>query len=197
MKKISLLFLIGTIFFLYSCASTPRIIEKPVSIYKADYPLTASYAYSKSTDLRMIIPEGWFTAEDNECNCIDLWLIRNDFSATLNLIKINFIEDGKDKVNKNDLNSVAEYSKLTKKSTFKGQFKLLDKNEDFELNEIRFIAYQYIGDEGLPVRVAVFNYGNQFFEFSALPAQSVGEKLVLPDELFSIQQSVLAKLNYN
>ena len=46
------------------------------SIYSADYPLTKENAKSKSAQLTVKIPQGWFAAEDNENNLIDLWLVK-------------------------------------------------------------------------------------------------------------------------
>jgi hypothetical protein len=176
-----------------SCATTKKVSEN-VSVYPSDYPLSDDIAYSSSTDLTVNIPEGWTTAEDQECKCIDLWLIRDDFSATLNLVTYEVNDTIRKKTIEGKLDTLLSYSKQLKKSKLKEKYKQLDGDEYFKENGRPFAAYKYIGDEGLPIRVVVFQYQGRIFEFSAMPAKNVGGEKVDTDELFRIQQSVLSSI---
>jgi len=201
MNKISELFpavLISLAFSLtyYSCTATPErfYTEKPG--YEADYPMTADPAYSLSTPLVLKIPKGWFTAEDNDCNCIDIWLIRDDFSATMSLTLFNVTSSDSSQIVKATLEDALKFSKKFKEAELKDKFSILGNDEFFFLNNKRFAAYSYLGDENLPIRIVVFDYSDKYFEFSAVPAKSIGKGEVNPQELFRVQQSVLASATW-
>jgi hypothetical protein len=181
------------IFIISGCATTKKVSEN-VSVYPSDYPLTDDIAYSSSTDLTVKIPQGWGTAEDQECKCIDLWLIRNDFSATLNLVTYEVNDTIRRKTLEGKLDTLLSYSKQLKKTKLKKEFKQAGDDEYFNVNGRPFAAYEYIGDEGLPIRVVVFQYQGRIFEFSAMPAKNVGGGNVDLEELFKVQQSVLSSI---
>jgi hypothetical protein len=175
------------------CATTKKVSEN-VSIYPANYPLREDIAYSASTDLTVKIPERWSAAEDEDCKCIDLWLIRDDFSATLNLITYEVNDTIRKKTIEGKLDTLVSYSKQVKKSKIKKEFKQAEDDEYFKIEGRPFAAYEYIGDEDLPIRVVVFQYQGRIFEFSAMPAKKVGGGKVDTEELFRIQQSVLSSI---
>jgi hypothetical protein len=175
------------------CTATKKVSEN-VSIYPADYPLTDDIAYSLSTDLTVKIPEGWTTAEDQECKCLDLWLIRDDFSATLNLVTYEVNDTIRKKTIEGKLDTLLNYSKHLKKSKLKEEFKQAGDDEYFKAEGRPFAAYKYIGDEDLPIRVVVFQYQGRIFELSAMPAKKVGGGNIDTEELFRIQQSVLSSI---
>lgn len=170
----------------WSCAPS---IPPGSKFYKAEAPLTKEIAYSQSTPLKLQIPEGWFTSEDNECKCIDVWLIRNDFSATINLVTL----DTSSTVDPegNELSEMVVLSKKKRSEKLNTGFVQTKEDEYFTLDKKKYAAYEFKGDEGLPVRVIVFRYGDQYFELSAMPAYGVGKHPVNPQELFTVQQSVL------
>ena len=180
--------------FLFSGCATSKKVSENVSAYPADYPLTENIAYSSSTDLTVNIPQGWSTAEDQQCKCIDLWLIRNDFSATLNLVTYEVSDTIRKKTIEGKLDTLLSYSKQEKKSKLKEDFKQAGDDEYFNINGRPFAAYEYIGDEGLPIRVVVFQYQGRIFELSAMPAKDVGGGKVDTEELFKVQQSVLSSV---
>jgi hypothetical protein len=179
-------------FLLSSCAHT-----KGSKLYpETDYPLTRDSAYSASTSLSFRIPKGWTSAEDKDCKCIDLWLIRGDFSATINLFALENVSAALEQHPEEDtIKTVLEFSKELKKAHLKEKFKQVQEDEFFNLNKRNFGAYEYEGDEGLPVRVVVFLYKGKFFELAALPTSSVGKRAVEPKELFKVQQSILTSIN--
>jgi len=177
--------------FCWSCASTAPL--PPGSrFYNTEFPLSTETAYSVSTPLEVKIPTGWFTAEDNDCKCIDLWLIRNDFSAAINLVQLDtpLIIDSLE----TELNRILAVSKETKSDKLPNGFIQSKEDEFFVLNDRKYAAYEYQGDEGMPIRVVVFRYNDKYFELSAVPAAGVGKRSVNTIELFNVQQSVLSSL---
>lgn len=190
------LYIINFTFLIYlfsGCAITKKVSENE-SIYPSDYPLTEDIAYSSSTDLTVNIPEGWTSAEAQECKCIDLWLIRNDFSASLNLITYEVNDTIRKKTIEGKLDTLLRYSQQLKISKLNKKYKQVEDDEYFKLNGRPFAAYEYIGDEDLPIRVVVFQYQGRIFEFSAMPAKNVGRGKVDAEELFKVQQSVLSSI---
>ncbi|MGE5400962.1 MAG: hypothetical protein ACM3S2_11210 [Ignavibacteriales bacterium] len=187
---LSSIFILSSFFF-YSCARTGSVMYP-----KADFPLTKDIAYSLTSDMTVRIPKGWFASEDNECKCIDLWLIRNDFSATLNFVALNRDSISQRIAGDDSLLAAFEYSRDLKKNKLGERYKSANKDEIFELNEQRFASYEYTGDEGLPVRVIVFRYKDRYFELSAMPAQQIGRGKVEPEELFRVQQAILTTINF-
>jgi len=157
-----------------------------------DESLTDDLAYSQSSDLTFNIPKGWFTSEDNDCKCIDLWLIRDDFSATLNLTTLELEKSPKDE--DDILDSLLQKSKYEKRKKLKDSFKILGEDKFFTINEKEFAYYQYEGNEKLQIQVIVFEYQNHFFELSALPASNVGKGKVIPEDLFKVQRAVLTSI---
>lgn len=182
MKKISA-FIFSLLLF-YSCSSAIK------SIYDSNYPLTAQKAYSKNTNISVNIPEGWFTAEDNDCNCIDLWLIKNDYSQSLNFAVINTDEKTKKNIQENGITKLAEYNKIFVKAKLGNSFKGFFNEENFELGKKRFYAYQYLDNSGKSVRVVIFEYNKRFFELSAITSNSDSY-----EQLWVIQNTVLTSLN--
>jgi hypothetical protein len=190
---ILILIFIYSILNISSCAGPSAVTEKE-SIYPSDYPLTEDLAYSLSSDLTVRIPQGWTAAEDNDCKCIDLWLIRNDFSATLNLVTYEVDDEIRKAAINGKLDTLVYFSKKLKRIKLKNGFKQETEDEFFKLNDKDFAAYEYIGDEDLPIRIVVFQFQGRIFELSAMPAQKVGKGIIDTEELFTIQQAVLASI---
>lgn len=178
-------------FLLDSCA--PSRIGS--AIYpEADYPLSKDTVYSASSDLTFLIPRGWTTAEAGENKTLDLWLIRNDFSAALNLVALNADSIFHAQAVEDSLLFALNYSRQLKINRMGAGYKAMREDEFFNFSMKRFGAYEYEGIEGLPVRVVIFNYKGRYFEFSAVPTQSVGQTKVDPKDLFRVQQSLIATI---
>lgn len=178
-------------FFLNSCAPS----RMGSAIYpSADYPLTNDTAYSASSDLTFRVPRGWVRAEAGQNEAIDLWLIRGDFSATLNLVALSADSIFKSQAVEDSLALALNYSRQLKINRLGQGYKGVREDEYFSFNKKRFGAYEYEGTEGLPVRVVVFTYKGKYFEFSAVPTQSVGQGKVDPKDLFRVQQSLIATI---
>ena len=156
----------------------------------SDYPLTNETAKAQTSQLSVKIPHGWFTATDNECNCIDLWLIKDDYSETLNFVPLNLDTKSSHEMGNDGLSSALQASKDFKIAKYGKSLKGFTDEEQFELNKKQFAAYQYIDDAGRNVRVVVFEHGSKFYEVSAVPLKTNN----LP-ELYKIQNSVLSSIN--
>lgn len=181
-----------TVFFISSCSHS---VNGSRMYTHSGFPLSSDTAYSVSSSLKLRIPSGWTAAEDLDCKCTDIWLIRKDFSAEMGLFTITPETYIKQHPEEDTLMSVMNYSKELKRAKLKTSFApTAEKDEYFSLDGNKFAAYEYKGDEGSPVRVVVFRYGSSFFELAAIPASKVGLHKVQPDSLFSVQQAVLSSI---
>ncbi len=186
-KLLNTLSFFVTFYFLLSCSSG-RITK-----YDTEYPLSNKIAESRTTDLNVNIPEGWFEAVDNEGYNIDLWLVRDDYSATINLTSIHLDDETKNKIGSDELRSVLEYSKTFKKAKHGKHFTQLNDNVFFDINKIPCGSYEYETNEGLIRRVIVFKYNGIFFELLAAPSVDRIAEVDI-DELFSVQQAVISSI---
>ncbi|MEW6508760.1 MAG: hypothetical protein AB1432_13550 [Bacteroidota bacterium] len=168
----------------YACSTSLN------SVYKFDYPLTQQRAFSKTTNISVKIPDGWFTAEDNECKCIDLWLIRNDYKQSLNFSLIHLDEETRKNIRQYGLNKLTSYNKIFVKVKFGNSFEGLLHDEIFEINGKQFSAYEYIDKEGSRNRVVLFEHNNNFYELTAVSREHGNN-----EQLWVIQNSVLTSLN--
>lgn len=182
MKKIFALVFILLVF--YSCSTAVN------SLYEFDYPLTSRKAYSKNTNISVSIPDGWFTAEDNECKCIDLWLIKDDLSQSLNFNIINTDEKTVSDIREKGLGSLTEYNMIFVRAKLGSSFKGFLNEETFEMGKKQFYAYQYSDDSGRTVRVVLFGHNNRFYELTAI-SKDPGNY----EQLWVIQNTVLTSLN--
>ncbi|KAF0152264.1 MAG: hypothetical protein FD143_1186 [Ignavibacteria bacterium] len=158
------------------------------SIYGFDYPLTKSFAKSNSGKLNVQIPQGWFVAEDNENNTVDLWLVKEDYSATIKFIAVSLDEETTKSFSDNELIKVVELNKVLIKSKLRKSFKGFT-NEELFGNSSVFSAYQYVDEKNQQVRTVVFKLGSQFYESTAFAIKSFN-----PAEIFKTQNSVLASI---
>jgi hypothetical protein len=168
----------------YACSTSLN------SIYKSDYPLTQQRAFSKTANISVKIPAGWFTAEDNESKRIDLWLIRNDYKQSLNFSLIHLDEKTRKNIRQHGLKKLTEYNKIFVKVKFGNSFKGFLQDEVFELNGKNFSAYEYIDKDGSRNRVVLFEHYNNFYELTAFSKEHGNN-----EQLWVIQNSVLTSLN--
>lgn len=180
MKRLLFIFFI---FHLNSCTTAVR------SIYDFDYPLTSEIANSYDSKISVRIPEGWFTAIDNECNCIDLWLIKNDYTQSLNLTLLNLDDATKSDIRKLGFKKLVDYSKIFVRVKLGNSFKGFFNEESFEISSNFFAGYQYLDKESIPVRVIVFEIRGRYYEFAAI-SKGIGNF----ERLFTIQNAVLSSL---
>lgn len=184
MNKIKLISAILLTAFWFSCSG-------PASFYNFDTPLSNELAFSQTTELKVNIPKGWFTAEDNKDSKIDLWLIEENYSASISFIRIHIDEEMKKSRTENSLNRVKEFSLLNNKLAHRNNFIDLLKTENFELNGREFNAYQFAGSN-YRYRVVVFGYKGNYYECVSAIKPGLTEADLI--NIYSIQNSVLASI---
>jgi len=160
------------------------------SIYNFDYPLTSEIAKAKSSTLSVKIPKGWSAVEDNECKCTDLWLVKDDYSATLNFVSLNPDSLTTSDIRNDEINSLVQLSKEYVKAKYGNEFKGFTNDEMFELNKNKFAAYQYLDEKTRNIRVIILKSGKRYYELSAIPVKTKN----LTD-LFNTQNSVLISIH--
>lgn len=156
------------------------------SIYESNYLLSNETAKSKTSQLTVKIPQGWFTADDNENNLTDLWLVKDDYTATLNFIPLNIDSLTMKAIYGDEINSILKFSQTFRKAKYGEAIKGFINKEKFEINKKQFAAYEYLDNHKRAIRVVVFSSGNKYYELSAIP-----HKTINPQELYKIQNSVL------
>jgi hypothetical protein len=158
------------------------------SIYDFDFPMTNKIAKSNSSFIEVKIPQGWFVAEDNEYNATDLWLVKDDYSATIKFVMVSINDDDSQKSLLTQLDRIAELNKLPVKKKLGKSFKDFSE-EVIENGTQKFLAFQYIDQKNQPVRTIVFKLGVKYFEVTAYALASSN-----PPDVFKAQNSVLASL---
>jgi len=121
---------------------------------------------------------------------IDLWLVKNDYSATLNFVALNVDSLTMKEIQSDEIKFVVEFSKAFKKAKYGKTFGGFVKQETFEMNKKKFSAYEYLDDAKRNIRVVVFKSGNKFYELSAIPVKTQNLQ-----ELYKIQNSVLSSID--
>lgn len=168
--------------FFYSCSSGLS------SIYNFDYPLTEKTAKSNSSLIEIKIPKGWFVAEDNEHLATDLWLVKDDYSATIKFIMINLNDEKSGSNSINQLERIAGINKQIIKAKLGKSFAGF-KDEVIELGARKIPAFQFTDQMNQPVRTIIFSQENKYFELTAFSMASPD-----PAEIFKVQNSVLASI---
>lgn len=168
---------------IFGCASSLS------SVYDFDYPLSNKTAKSNSTRLQIQIPQGWFVGEDNEFKTTDIWLVKEDYSATIKFITISLDDETTENFASDELGKVVELNKVLLKAKLGKNFRGFTTEETFSSNSTVFNAYQYLDDKGEPVRTVVFKNDSKYYEVTAFALKSAN-----PTEIFKAQNSVLASL---
>jgi len=182
LKKIILLQILASI--LLSCSGSL------FSLYNFDYPLTDETAYSTSTNIAVKIPQGWYSAEDNECKCSVLWLVKNDLSASLIFNLITIDDETLKEISGSEVEKISGYNKLFVKAKLGKSFDGFFNEEIFEINGKRFAAYQYKDNAKRNIRVVVFKHKEKFYELAALQSGTTD-----PSELYKTQNTILTSIN--
>jgi hypothetical protein len=184
---LSISFLLSTSLLLFSCSSGRLSSEyRPF--------LSRDVAPSHSTELKVKIPNGWFTALDNENNLIDLWLIKDDYSAMLNFALINLDDAAVKEAGDNLLAAALKFSKKFRQTALKKELELQGEDEFIEIGANKFGIYKYKNGNGAIARVAVFRYKERIFEVTASPTPKADLKSFSSEELFLIQDAVLSSI---
>lgn len=177
------LIILGLILITASCSSKDALKDI------AGITFTNETAYSTRTNISVQIPEGWFTAEENEYNSIDLWLIKEDYSATLNFNLINFDQTTLAEIKNKKIAEAADFSKLFVRAQLGKDFTGFTDEQTFKIGSNEFYSYSYSDKEKKIIRVVVFKHKDKYYELTALPAG-----INNPAELHRIQNAVLSTL---
>lgn len=180
LSKLFRICLLAVIFF--ACSSGGS------SIYDFDYPHAKAYTKSISGNLNVQVPQGWFVAEDNENNTVDLWLVKDDYSATIKFVSLSFNDEARRSFGNEDLSRIVELNKILVKSRLGKSFNGFTNEEQFGGSNA-FSAYQYLNEKNQPIRTVVFKFGQQFYESTAFAV-----KPSILAEVFKAQNSVLASI---
>ncbi len=176
--------IISTFFLLISLSCSSKESMK----YTPDYNLTNEIAYAKGVNLSLNIPQGWFSAEDNNNAEIVLWIVKDDYSTSINFRQIHSNESTPEKNNRLQLEKLASYNKTFVRAKYGTENISFMNEEVFEFNGNIFIAYEYLTNQGIRIRTVLFKYKENYFESNAVTVTSEFEKL------YSVQNSVLSSL---
>jgi hypothetical protein len=164
--------------------------------YPADKQLMSETAAATNGDFGLRVPMGWFNSTDSKAAPgILIWLVKKDYSASLALTEIHTDEIGLKQIKTEGLHAVAEISLSVKKEIAQQEPLLVGNFENFSLDDKDFCSYEYTTDKGYSKeRVVVFTLGKKWYELAAVPFSKRGRNID-PDELFSIQNSVLHSIS--
>ncbi|GBD89785.1 hypothetical protein BMS3Abin04_00497 [bacterium BMS3Abin04] len=177
--KTVIVFLSGLL--IVSCSTQRYSVKNPSSSDKHNYAL------SESGKLRVEIPAGWFKAIDNDKKLIDLWLVKDDYSASIKFIPIVIHNSSS-----SNLESAVFYSKIFLKTSVGNNFRkfISETNDIFNSKAVSF--YKVLLKDGRLLRCAVFEEKGNYYEniINYLKPASVSEI----DELFNVQTDLLKSL---
>ena len=145
-------------------------------------------------DVVVRCPKGWIETMDlKNAPQIALWLVKEDYSASISFTPIAMDPALYATLKKDGLRSVAKVSLNLKKGYSQDSLRVIQETEYFRLNTRDFAAYEYSAGGTDVVRVVVFDTGSRFMECAVLPATAPrGAEESWRD--FVVQQSVLASM---
>jgi len=154
--------------------------------------MTSEVFQSHDGMLRGRVPSGWFiSADDTIAPSLSVWLLREDISATMTVRELNVDSLTAARIKKEGLELLAILS-----AGYQGLKAGTDITnlKEYSLAGKIFCSYE-TGPENDRRRVVVFRARGKYFECEAriLNGNRGSERL---QELFTVQQSVLASLTY-
>jgi hypothetical protein len=146
--------------------------------------------------LRVLRPDGWMrTADPKNAPSILLWLVREDYSASISFAPINMDPSLYETLRKEGIDAVAKVSLRLKDRHAEDSITVVQPIELFKVGGRVCAAYEYRIASAAPViRVVVFDTGSRFLECVLFPA-SVEVTPAENRRLFEVQQTVLASIN--
>ncbi|MBE0644759.1 MAG: hypothetical protein IH600_11815, partial [Bacteroidetes bacterium] len=153
------------------------------------------YVSTADGALRVRRPEGWLrTSDPKNAPSILLWLVREDYSASLSFSPIKMDPGLYQTLRKENIAAVAKVSLSLKERNADDSVTVVQPVELFKIGGRVCAAYEYRIAAAEPViRIVVFDTGSRFMECALYPAAVT----VTPAEnrrLFELQQSVLASM---
>jgi hypothetical protein len=176
-------------------AAVKEEMEFPKYRYAAIGELTREYVSTSDGSLRVLRPEGWLrTSDPKNAPSILLWLVREDYSASLSFSPIKMDPGLYQTLRNENLTAVAKVSLSLKERNAEDSVTIIQPVELFKVGGRICAAYEYRIAAAEPViRVVVFDTGTRFMECVLYPA-SVSVTPAENRRLFELQQSVLASL---
>ncbi|VAX22452.1 hypothetical protein MNBD_IGNAVI01-1056 [hydrothermal vent metagenome] len=171
------LLLISTVFLLSQCTS--RYTQKDVEQLLSTERVTAN-----TSDISILIPNGWHTIEANDSLFIDLWLVSKDYNSSLSLIPLH------SENNKQSFSEWTSVSKLSNKMKFKkDKIEIVDDGDDV-INGIQTSSYYFKVNNTLH-RITIFNFKNKFYELTALDKAINHNKASQINNLEKLQTAII------
>ncbi len=169
--------------------------EFPKYRYAAVGDLAREYVSTSDGALRVLRPEGWLrTSDPKNAPSILLWLVREDYSASLSFSPIKMDPGLYQTLRKENLTAVAKVSLSLKERNAEDSVTIVQPVELFKVGGRICAAYEYRIAAAEPViRVVVFDTGSRFMECVLYPA-SVSVTPAENRRLFELQQAVLSSL---
>jgi len=177
--KSLLVFLFGILIF--SCSTQRYSVKNSHSLNKHNYAL------SESGKLKVEIPAGWFKALDNDKKLIDLWLVKDDYSASIKFIPIVIHNSSS-----SNIESAVSYSKTYIKTSLGKDFKKFITETEKELHLKKISFYKIMLNDERIFRCAVFEEGNSYYECELNYVNPLTNEEI--NELFKIQNEVIINL---
>ncbi|MBU0559996.1 MAG: hypothetical protein ABIG69_04810 [Bacteroidota bacterium] len=148
------LLLIGVVFF-PGCAGTKRVEQNSV--------LSSQIVFNQSKSISANVPLHWFAPEANDSSGIDLWLVKDDYSASIVIISINVNTFQTKSGIQSELDLVAKLFLAAKKAEGGKNFKLIRDLTNFRLANKLCIEFEFLDKNLLSSRSIVFMYKGGFY----------------------------------
>ncbi len=155
--------------------------------------LHAPYFPSRDGVLRYRLPAGWFDAtNDSQSTGNAVWLLRNDYGATISVSEVSIDEQGKKELERSGLLGLAQ---LTLALATNGRSAVVEEPPRlFRLNDREFCSYEFsIPSSGDALRVVLLNTGARVYGVTALAS---GEKHVTAKDVFAAQEEFVGGLRW-
>lgn len=183
-----IIFIVFSLSLFTSCSSLNN------SIYKNDFPLTSIKTNSIDSSFSVLIPKGWFSSLDNDCQCSEIFLVRNDLKASLSFVPVNYETKSEFDLIRNNL---VNYSKIMKEAELKDKLIEIGKPEFFNAGNIQCAAYKYYNNISLPVRTVLFKFNNHYLELNAYITEKGLNGRLIPVDLYNVQNTIIESLQNN
>ncbi|MCK5087672.1 MAG: hypothetical protein KAQ90_09125 [Melioribacteraceae bacterium] len=155
-----------------------------------DELFTPERAVSKTSGLSVQIPKGWHQVDANDSTFIDLWLVEDNFNASISLLPIHTNM----KIETTNLYDYFEYSKVLNKVKYDNNIEISSEDKPYVINDALAAVYNFTTTQNQYYRVIVFQLNNNFYELTALLDERLSQNNISKDELARIQDYLLASI---
>lgn len=179
------LFLFVYTFLLVSCSSSQD------SMYGFDHSLSNQKIVIGENLFTVNVPSGFFLPENQIIKGFEFWLMNKKYDSSLSLIRINADAPTMVGISNEPLKNILAYCKTLRRAEIGNKFQVIGNDEYFSINNMSFVSSEFIGKDGLPCRVVVFNFDGFFYELSANITNKglAGEEVSF--DLYSAQNAIL------